>query len=679
MTITDTRVGATLLLGDCETELTKIPTDSVDLIVTSPPYANRRSNKYPSVKADEYLDWLLPISDQLLRVLKPTGTFILNIKEPAVNGERHTHVIEIILALRERGWYWTEEYIWHKKNAYPGKWPNRFRDAWERLLQFNKQRDFKMNQESVMVPVGDWYESRMKNLSDTDRVRDESKVGSGFGKKVENWVGRELVYPTNVLHGATECGNRNHSAVFPYWLPEWFIKLFTDPGDTVLDPFIGSGTAALAALENDRNIIGIEVYEPYYTELWYKLSEDYEVKQMIDAADQLITDNDIIEYVKKNIGTFHDSRLKALQDLELHELLRRKNPYLFRSKNLHTAKDLLEVLLDAHLSSQEETMFGDFLEGLAIHIAHKVHGGMKSGADGVDLEFTNGQNRYLVSIKSGPNWGNSSQIKKMKDYFKDAKLKIQPRGPEGNVNLVAVNGCCYGRDNKPFKGDYYKYCGQEFWQLISGDSSLYTRIIEPLGHQAKKRNTKFSSAYGALLNRLSDIFMAEFCNADYTINWEKLVRYNSGITPTLALPASKRSINQLRGVENICDVLMQWSYQDLSERIQSLEAFADIHEGDNDDSRIKSLMSLRGLLMFVGSVESCGEADVVASDDGLISTRWDFTDGRGVTLTFLDIDRVKIEAATDANGEPIKIRNSQKVTRETAIKRFLENRLFTLI
>ena len=265
---------AALLLGDCRQELAKIADDSVDLIVTSPPYANQRASTYGGVKPADYVAWFLPIAAELLRTLKPSGTFILNIKEPAVSGERHTHVIELILAMRRQGWLWTEEFVWHKKNCYPGKWPNRFRDAWERLLQFNKQRKFKMNQESVMVPVGDWYDNRMRNLSETDRVRDESKVGSGFGKKVENWLGRDLVYPTNVLHRATECGNRNHSAVFPYWLPEWFIDLFTDPGDTVLDPFIGSGTTAFAALDKGRNVIGIEMHEPYYDELKRRLEQD---------------------------------------------------------------------------------------------------------------------------------------------------------------------------------------------------------------------------------------------------------------------------------------------------------------------------------------------------------------------------------------------------------------------
>ena len=260
--------------GDCLNVMREMPDECVDLIITSPPYANQRAASYGGVRPDEYVEWFLPIAAELRRVLKKTGTFILNIKEPAVNGERHTHVIDLILKMREQGWIWTEEFIWHKKNCYPGKWPNRFRDAWERLLQFNKQRKFKMNQSAVMIPVGDWYENRMSSLSETDRTRDESRVGSGFGKRVENWLGRDMVYPTNVLHRATECGNRNHSAVFPFWLPEWFIDLFSDPGDLVLDPFIGSGTTAFAALEKGRDVIGIEKHEPYYQDLKRRLEKE---------------------------------------------------------------------------------------------------------------------------------------------------------------------------------------------------------------------------------------------------------------------------------------------------------------------------------------------------------------------------------------------------------------------
>ena len=253
-----------LYLGDCLDILTNFDADSIDLIITSPPYADRRSKTYGGINPNEYVNWFMPRAEQFLRVLKPSGTFILNIKEKAVDGERHTYVIELILEMKKQGWLWTEEFIWHKKNSYPGKWPNRFRDAWERCLQFNKTRKFSMYQESVMVPMGDWAEKRLKKLSKTDQGRDTSKVGSGFGKNVSNWVDRKMAYPTNVLHMATETGNRNHSAVFPKHLPEWFIKLFTKQDDWVLDPFAGSGTTCQVAQKLFRNSVGIEIMPQYY-------------------------------------------------------------------------------------------------------------------------------------------------------------------------------------------------------------------------------------------------------------------------------------------------------------------------------------------------------------------------------------------------------------------------------
>lgn len=252
-----------LLWGDCGVRLKDLASDSVDLIITSPPYADQRKTTYGGIKPGVYVSWFIPIADELQRVLKPTGSFVLNIKERVVEGERHIYVMELIIEMRKRGWLYTEEYIWHKRNCYPGKWPNRFRDAWERCIHFTKNKKFAMYQDSVMVPMGDWKNSRLKTLSDTDRIRDESKVGSGFGKKIENWVGRDLAYPTNVLHLATECGNKKHSAAFPESLPEWFIKLFTKPGDIVLDPFVGSGTTLRVSQRLERRSIGIEVSAEY--------------------------------------------------------------------------------------------------------------------------------------------------------------------------------------------------------------------------------------------------------------------------------------------------------------------------------------------------------------------------------------------------------------------------------
>lgn len=263
-----------ILIGDCLEKMKKLPDSFVDLIVTSPPYADQRKKIYGGISPDKYVEWFIPRAREFFRVLKPTGSFILNIKERVVNGERSTYVLDLIQNLRDAGWLWTEEYIWCKKNCYPGKWPNRFRDAWERLLHFTKQKDFKMYQDAVRVPMGRWKDVRLKNLSETDRIRSESKSLSGFGKNISNWIDRELAYPTNVLSMATECGYKKHSAAFPVALPDWFIRLFTEKGDVVLDPFAGSGTTLVAAQRLGRRGIGIEIVPDYEQVIRERLNDN---------------------------------------------------------------------------------------------------------------------------------------------------------------------------------------------------------------------------------------------------------------------------------------------------------------------------------------------------------------------------------------------------------------------
>ncbi len=239
----------------------------------------------------------------------------------------------------------------------------------------------------------------------------------------------------------------------------------------------------------------------------------------------MIKDREIIDFIENNIDSFHDARLKSLQSLKIERLLKRKNPYLFRCKNILLADELVKLILEAHLSSQEETIFGNFLERFSIFINATVYNGKKSPAEGIDLEFTREKISYLVAIKSGPHWGNSSQIKRMRDNFDKAKRILRTSGHKTD-NIIAVNGCCYGIDNNPDKGAYFKYCGQSFWELISGDINLYTRIVQPLGYRAKERNQEFNNEYARIINSLVVGFISKFCN-NGKIDWELLVEYNS--------------------------------------------------------------------------------------------------------------------------------------------------------
>ena len=247
--------------GDCLDVMQGMAAGSVNLIVTSPPYADARKATYGGTKHDDYIEWFIPRAAQMLRVLTDDGSFILNIKEGAVKGERHTYVLELILALkRELGFRWVEEYIWHKTTAAPGKWKYRFRDSWERILHFSKTPDVKMNQDAVKVPTGDWAKNRLRNMSANDAKRMSSASGSGIGRRISAWEGRDMAYPTNVLHASPVAHNTGHSAPFPEWLPEFFIRLFSDEGDTVLDPFSGSGTTVRVASRLGRRGVGIDIH-----------------------------------------------------------------------------------------------------------------------------------------------------------------------------------------------------------------------------------------------------------------------------------------------------------------------------------------------------------------------------------------------------------------------------------
>jgi len=240
---------------------------------------------------------------------------------------------------------------------------------------------------------------------------------------------------------------------------------------------------------------------------------------------------DVKLYVEDNIGIFHQKRIDKLDDLKLKEILKRKNPYLFRAKNVLVASEIIQGILDAWVSSSEEGIFGDWLEGLAIFVNKKVYGGWKSGMDGIDLEFDKDGARNIVTIKSGPDWSNSSSWKKMIDNFDSARKRLKTSG--GGINVVAVNGCCYGRSSKRYeykkKGDLYKYCGQSFWTYISNEENLYKDLIVPIGYKAKEKNEEFINSYSKILNKFTLEFTESFCMNDGSIDWNKLMEFNSSI------------------------------------------------------------------------------------------------------------------------------------------------------
>jgi len=243
----------------CPAMLAVMDAESVDLVVTSPPYAERRKNAYGGIPADEYVEWFLPISAELLRVLKPTGSFVLNIKEGTEEGERQTYVYELALALRKQGWLFIDEMIWHKTNPFPTGSKKRLKDGFERCYQFSKTKGFKFFPDAVRT------KSASKWAGDSERRKNKGahRTTNGSGMNMSRRVVGELVRPSNVVTMPSSSLNIGHPAVYPLGLPEFFVKLMTEGGDVVLDPFMGSGSTALAARGLGRRYVGLELSEEY--------------------------------------------------------------------------------------------------------------------------------------------------------------------------------------------------------------------------------------------------------------------------------------------------------------------------------------------------------------------------------------------------------------------------------
>ena len=238
------------------------------------------------------------------------------------------------------------------------------------------------------------------------------------------------------------------------------------------------------------------------------------------------------EFIQANIGPqFHEKKLAKIRELTLNTIIRRKNPYLFRAKGSNSASDYIKAVLDASLSSGEESNFGDFIENVAIFVAGQVYDGRKSGIRGIDLEMEEGRRKYLVSIKSGPNWGNSGQRQDLVKSFQTATRILRTSNGAAEMEIQCVEGCCYGIDDAPVKTTHHRLCGQRFWRFISGgNDALYRELVEPLGYEADVRAKDLQFAYDAKLNALTAAFVGEFCD-EGVINWDRLICFNSGSKP----------------------------------------------------------------------------------------------------------------------------------------------------
>lgn len=246
-----------ILHGDCEKELRAF-SNQVDLIVTSPPYADARKQHYHSIAPNDYADWFISFHSTFWQALKPTGSLVLNMKDKIVNGVRHHYVWETIEKLSKLGWHCIDDYIWHKKTSMPGYWPTRLRDAWEYVFHLAKVKTPYINQEAVKIPIALSTQQRLMRFENLKSHFVRSSTGSGFQRDLTHWRNKKKVLPTNVLHLSPENRNQGHPAVFPVALPQFFIQLLSEPNDLIVDPFAGSGTTGLAALSLDRRCVLID-------------------------------------------------------------------------------------------------------------------------------------------------------------------------------------------------------------------------------------------------------------------------------------------------------------------------------------------------------------------------------------------------------------------------------------
>jgi DNA modification methylase len=263
----------TVICGDSRSELSAF-NGQVDLLVTSPPYADARRKHYDSVHPDKFAEWFLTFHEPFFKALKPEGSLVINIKDKVVDGVRHRYVWRTIEALCDQGWFAIDDYIWHKTNPMPGAWPTRLSDGWEYCFHLAKSKRPFFQADAVRKPIGDWVDSRLRKLSGNDLSRHNSANASGFGRDISKWVGKQTVLPSNVISRALVGKNKNHPAVFPVDLPLFFIRLLSPPGGLVIDPFGGSGSTGIAALSAGRECVLIDNNTAYCQEAVKRLREE---------------------------------------------------------------------------------------------------------------------------------------------------------------------------------------------------------------------------------------------------------------------------------------------------------------------------------------------------------------------------------------------------------------------
>ena len=314
-----------ILEGDCFELIKELEDNSVDLVVTSPPYTDiiNYGKEVSIKKPEEYVDWLLPLFTDIYRVLKPSGSFILNINDNCKNGLRNPYIYELIYRNnKETKLKLYDTYIWHKKNGIPNGSKKRFRNNTEFIFHFVKnQKGLKFYMDRVLVESSENYRNRLKypeSISGQGKtIRGERIETQGNFRVKEN---NDLVRPDNVFRfrnaGASRDNTIKHPAPFNRELPEYFINLLTDEGDVVLDPFSGIATTGLPCVETGRKYIGYEL-NPKYVEFSKKrlggIKDDTQYFYgQYDMEGNLINTFDTIKEIEDHFGEPCENNIKNI-------------------------------------------------------------------------------------------------------------------------------------------------------------------------------------------------------------------------------------------------------------------------------------------------------------------------------------------------------------------------------